>query len=82
MRCCGTAGGIRGVATANWTVEGSRDAVVLRTAWGCGGAVAQLLARGWAVGSDTGDVLRVDGRAHGCEVLRGDPCLRQRLSLF
>lgn len=52
----------------NWTVVGSREGALVRTAWGCGGAVADIVARGWAVDNVTRTVLRIDGNAHGCEV--------------
>jgi hypothetical protein len=63
------AGGIASVAATGWRVQSARDAVLLETAWGCGGRVSDVLLQGWAVGNATSDVLRVNARSHACEVI-------------
>ena len=49
-------------------MQAARDAVLLETAWGCGGSVHDVLLQGWAVGNATSDVLRINARSHVCEV--------------
>ena len=49
-------------------MQAARDAVLLETAWGCGGSVHNVLLQGWAVGNTTADVLRINARTHECEV--------------
>ena len=62
------AGGIGSIVATGWRVQAARDAVLLETAWGCGGRVRDVLLQGWAVGNGTSDVLRVNARSHACEV--------------
>ena len=61
------------MAATGWRVEAARDAVLLETAWGCGGHVHDVLLQGWAVGSATADVLRINARSHACQVAIKSP---------
>jgi hypothetical protein len=62
------AGGIASIAATGWRVQAARDAVLLETAWGCGGHVHDVLLQGWAISNTTADVLRINARSHACEV--------------
>lgn len=66
--CPANAGGVRDVAAAGWTVQHTKAAVLLETAWGCGGSLRDVLLSGWAVDNATSDVLRINARSTACEV--------------
>ena len=62
------AGGISNVEADVVTVHTTRDAVLLETAWGCGGYVRDVLLFSWMLDAGTGTMLRIDGHSSGCEV--------------
>lgn len=49
-------------------MDSGGDMVLLKTAWGCGGSVEDVLLTGWRADSDTKGYLRIDGGSGGCEV--------------